>query len=53
MSHRRTRRPRRLTPQQLKVVHVDPYRRFRFGRWESVCEHYRSMPGQLVFDFYD
>ncbi len=33
-------------------VHVNPYIRFRLGRWESVCEHYRSMPGQLAFDFY-
>lgn len=37
----------------LRPVHVDPYYRFRFGRWESVCEHYRSMPGLLAFDFYD
>lgn len=36
----------------LKPVHVDPYYRFRFGRWESVCEHWRSHPGQLAFDFY-
>lgn len=51
MPHRRARRSRRLTPQQLKVVHVNPYYRFRFGRLESVCEHWRSPPGQLAFDF--
>jgi len=27
-----------------KVVHVTNYPRFRFGRWEQVCSHWRSMP---------
>jgi len=47
---RRIRRSRRL-PQQIRSVHVNPYTRFRFGQWESVCEHYRSPPGQLAFTF--
>lgn len=49
---RRTRRSRQLV-QQIRSVHVSQYYRFRFGRWESVCEHWRSLPGQLAFDFYD
>lgn len=28
-------------------VHVRAYNRFRFGRWEAVCQHWRSSPGQL------
>jgi hypothetical protein len=45
-------RSRRRTPYWLKIVHVSPYARFRFGRWENVSEHYRSLPGtQLAFDF--
>lgn len=31
-----------------KTVHVRPYVRFRFGKHEHVCEHWRSYPGQLV-----
>lgn len=27
-----------------KVVPVRQYERFRFGRWESVCKHRRSLP---------
>lgn len=50
--HSSTRRTRRRSPHSLRIVHVDPYTRFRFGRWENVCEHYRSMPRQLAFDFY-
>jgi hypothetical protein len=34
-----------------KVVHVRDYTRVRFGRTEHVCEHWRSFPRQLVFDF--
>ena len=30
-----------------RSVHVRPYPRFRLGKWESVCEHCRSYPGQL------
>lgn len=30
-----------------KAVHVRNYVRFRLGRWEDVCEHCRSYPGQL------
>jgi hypothetical protein len=29
-----------------RSVHVTRYDRFRFGKWESVCEHRRSFPGQ-------
>jgi hypothetical protein len=36
---------------KLKDVHVNAYARFRFGKWESVCEHWRSHPGQLSFNF--
>ena len=28
------------------LVHVRCYVRFRFNRWENVCEHCRSYPGQ-------
>lgn len=31
-----------------KAVHVPPYVRFRFGKLEHVCEHWRSHPGQLA-----
>lgn len=34
-----------------KLVHVRAYTRFRFGRWENVCSHWRSMPGQYEFAF--
>ena len=27
-------------------VHVTKYRRFRYGRWEDVCEHCRSLPNR-------
>lgn len=27
-----------------KIVNVRKYKRFRFGRWEDVCKHKRSMP---------
>lgn len=27
-----------------RLVHVNPYKRWRFGREEDVCEHYRSYP---------
>lgn len=34
-----------------KSVHVRAYQRVRFGKPELVCEHCRSMPGQLnLFD---
>lgn len=32
----------------MKSVFVHAYPRFRFGRWESVCNHWRSAPGQLM-----
>lgn len=32
---------------RLKAVFVRAYRRFRFGRWEYVRQHFRSHPGQL------
>ena len=31
-------------PNRPKVVLVRSYQRFRFGRWESVVRHFRSMP---------
>nr|MBS3723974.1 hypothetical protein [Delftia sp. PE138] len=31
-----------------KTVHVRQYVRFRLGKLEQVCEHWRSHPGQLV-----
>lgn len=34
-----------------KPVFVNEYDRFRFGKWEHVCSHYRSLPGQLDFGF--
>ena len=30
-----------------KGVHVRCYVRFRFDKWENVCEHCRSYPGQM------
>ncbi|KRT56958.1 hypothetical protein Ga0076813_10716 [endosymbiont of Ridgeia piscesae] len=27
-----------------KSVYVHAYSRFRYGRWEYVSQHYRSMP---------
>ncbi len=27
-----------------KVVLVRQYDRFRFGQWETVCQHMRSLP---------
>lgn len=32
----------------IKTVFVHAYLRFRFGRWESVCQHWRSHPGQMT-----
>lgn len=29
-----------------KPVHVRAYKRFRFGQWEYVCEHWRSLPSR-------
>lgn len=47
----RTNRRRRSAP-RVKTVFVHRYPRFRFGRWEDVCQHYRSLPQpQLSFDF--
>ena len=34
-----------------KVVYVRAYDRFRFGRTEHVCSHYRSRPHQYTFGF--
>lgn len=34
-----------------KAVFVRAYTRWRFGRFESVCAHFRSWPGQLSFAF--
>lgn len=30
----------------IKSVHVRAYIRFRFGKWECVCEHWRSLPSR-------
>jgi hypothetical protein len=29
------------------LVYVRQYDRYRFEKWEQVCQHYRSYPGQL------
>lgn len=34
-----------------KVVRVRAYVRWRFGRLEHVCAHWRSHPDQLSFSF--
>jgi hypothetical protein len=34
-----------------KSVFVRAYHRLRFGRWESVCQHYRSLPFQYALNF--
>lgn len=34
-----------------KSVFVHAYVRFRLGRLEHVCQHFRSAPGQLAFAF--
>lgn len=40
-----------MTTLQSRVVKVRAYLRFRLGRLEHVCAHWRSWPGQLSFDF--
>ncbi|WP_167059189.1 hypothetical protein [Pantoea sp. Ap-967] len=47
----RRRHPRRSSAARNKTVYVHAYPRFRFGRWEHVCQHYRSAPYQLAFEF--
>ncbi len=32
---------------RLRSIFVRAYTRFRFGRTEHVCQHFRSHPGQL------
>lgn len=27
-----------------KIVHVNAYPRYRLGKWEHVCSHFRSLP---------
>lgn len=61
MNKRRTRRSQPLywrfsrSPSRgQRSVRVSAYRRFRFGRWETVRAHFRSPPGtwtQLPLDF--
>lgn len=34
-----------------KTVFVRAYTRIRFGVLEYVTQHWRSMPGQMAFDF--
>ncbi|MDB5929926.1 MAG: hypothetical protein JWR60_1633 [Polaromonas sp.] len=37
--------------QRYKSVHVRSYVRTRFGNLETVCTHWRSLPGQMnLFD---
>ena len=36
---------------KIKSVFVNAYSRFRFGKLEDVCQHWRSHPGQMHFDF--
>lgn len=31
-----------MTYAKRKTVHVNAYPRFRLGKWESVCQHWRS-----------
>lgn len=35
----------------MSCVFVRAYRRWRFGRWESVCQHTRRWPRQYSFNF--
>nr|DAX13858.1 MAG TPA: hypothetical protein [Bacteriophage sp.] len=28
------------------LVHVNQYKRFRLGKWEHVCQHWRSYPNR-------
>lgn len=37
--------------QRFKGVFVRAYVRFRLGRLENVCQHWRSHPGQLTLNF--
>lgn len=30
----------------MKSVYVIAYMRFRFGKWEAVCQHWRSPPNR-------
>ncbi|CAG8865301.1 hypothetical protein PS627_01206 [Pseudomonas fluorescens] len=41
---------RRSSAPRNKPVYVHAYPRWRFGRWEHVCQHYRSLPHQLTLD---
>lgn len=34
-----------------RTVFVRAYTRIRFGVLEHVCQHWRSHPGQMSFDF--
>ena len=44
-------RSRRSSASRTKTVFVHRYRRYRFGRWENVCQHFRSPPRQLTLGF--
>ncbi|RZT04139.1 hypothetical protein EV582_5021 [Duganella sp. BK701] len=37
----------RFATSKVKTVFVRQYIRFRFGRLENVCQHWRSLPNQL------
>lgn len=36
---------------KVKDVFVRKYTRVRFGNLEHVCQHWRSHPGQICFEF--
>ncbi len=40
-----------MTNSRLKSVFVNAYVRLRRGRWEFVCQHWRSHPDQLNLAF--
>lgn len=40
-----------LPASKVKNIFVHRYTRFRFGRTENVCQHWRSAPGQMEFNF--
>lgn len=37
--------------EKTKSVFVRAYIRIRFGKPENVCQHWRSFPNQLTFNF--
>jgi hypothetical protein len=47
----RPRRYRHRANRGHRLVYVNSYDRFRFGRWEHVTQHFRSWPHQLTLGF--